>query len=298
MDFNNLKFLAGIVFMLSQITGACPQSILSFANAVSAGPQATPVASLDPHASQSLNFGVVFGVSIRLIKPIAINGETFYVLNTVDTDVVVGTKHHVLGQIFRQNGETDEMHRSVVIKNYKITLLNTPELIALRQALGVHVPASWNMSSANLASATAVSDTDHHNVSLTSDQIFTDGGGVYDGIAIVRVQRTTAPSTPMHQNFVITPAHKLPAITAQSTVRKNFSPNDPLDCSLNVNCISREEVVAKMRARWLSFSSKTVFSNQCLAAISRIEGWQVWNFWSNEQRTGAAQVQMSVCNQK
>ena len=92
MDFNNLKFLAGIVFMLSQITGACPQSILSFANAVSAGPQATPVASLDPHASQSLNFGVVFGVSIRLIKPIAINGETFYVLNTVDTDVVVGTK--------------------------------------------------------------------------------------------------------------------------------------------------------------------------------------------------------------
>ena len=251
-----------------------------------------------PNNAGSIAFGVVRDESVRLIKPISAGGEVYYVLNTVSTDAIGGTSRRALGRVFGRVRGTDELHRSVIVKGYKITLLNTPELIIFRRTLGFHVPESWNMSSANLASATAVSDTDHHNVALTSEQIFTDGGGVYDGIAIVRVQRTTAPPTPTHQNFVITPAHNPPANTAQRTVRKNFSPNDPLDCSVNVNCVSREEVVAKMRARWLSFSSKKVFSNQCRAAISRIEGWQVWNFWSNEQRTGAAQVQMSDCNQK
>ena len=192
----------------------------------------------------------------------------------------------------------------MIVKGYKITLLNTPELIVFRRVLGYRVPQNWHMSAANLASATAVSDADHHNVSLTSEEVFTDGGGIYDAVAIVKVQQANAPTSSAYSahptlardGFEITPARNLPIDTAGTPHRKPFDPNDPLDCSVNVNCTVKEDVVGKMRARWVKYSSKTVFSNECLVAISRVEGWQIWSAWSNDTRIGVAQPQMSVCN--
>ena len=259
-----------------------------------------------PDNAGSIDFGVVRDESVRLIKPISAGNEVYYILNTASTDTVGGTSRRALGRVFGRVRGTDEMHRSVIVKGYKITLLNTPELIIFRKVLGYRAPQNWHMSAANLASATAVSDTDHHNVSLTTEEIFTDGGGIYDGVAIVKIQRTNAPSTSAYSahptleidGFEIAPARNSPTKSVSTPHRKPFDPNDPLDCNVNVNCTVKDDVVSKMRARWVKYSSKTVFSNECLAAISRVEGWQIWVRWSNEQRIGVSQPQMSVCNAK
>jgi hypothetical protein len=64
-----------------------------------------------------------------------------------------------------------------------------------------------------------------------------------------------------------------------------------LSCGLNVRCANQADVVAKMKVRWVAYSSKTNYSNPCFQAINRVQriNAQVWDI-------GMAQQQMEVCN--
>jgi hypothetical protein len=66
----------------------------------------------------------------------------------------------------------------------------------------------------------------------------------------------------------------------------------PLKCGQTVNCNDRKDVHAKMRARYVNFSSKTPYAGMCREAIVR-----VLNLPRQVQfEAGIIAPQMEVCN--
>lgn len=76
----------------------------------------------------------------------------------------------------------------------------------------------------------------------------------------------------------------------------SYDGSEPLRCGRNVNCSSQAEVVRKMRARWVNFSSNTHFSSACLDAIGRMRSMHpaAWG----DGHPGWVQPQMDVCNMR
>jgi hypothetical protein len=72
-----------------------------------------------------------------------------------------------------------------------------------------------------------------------------------------------------------------------------FDGKSPMRCGVNVNCENQADVVAKMKTRWVVYSSKTNYSDPCFQSINRVQriNPQVWD-------AGMAQQQMEVCNMK
>jgi hypothetical protein len=84
--------------------------------------------------------------------------------------------------------------------------------------------------------------------------------------------------------FVATPL-------THSQSANTYDGKSALQCGANVNCTSQADVVAKMKTRWVVYSSKTNYNDPCFQAINRVQRIhsQVWN-------AGMAQQQMEVCN--
>jgi hypothetical protein len=78
---------------------------------------------------------------------------------------------------------------------------------------------------------------------------------------------------------------------SNSQTSAKYDGKSPLQCGTNVNCANQADVVAKMKVRWVTYSSKTNYSDPCFKAINRVQGInaQVWD-------AGMAQQQMEVCN--
>lgn len=131
--------------------------------------------------------GPVNGVNVTLIRGISVDGVSYYILNAIDqSDSIYEVNHGRLNIIFNNGMATDDTQREVVINGYRLALLNTNEIAELRGKFSFRDPMGWNISGRNIASATYASGG-HHNVSFNSENIFTDGGGVYGGVALVRI---------------------------------------------------------------------------------------------------------------
>jgi uncharacterized protein len=160
----------------------------------------SPPLSVNPNISQAqqVDLGMISGVSVRLISPVNVGGKIYYVLNTTNTNNTDESNRKTLNKLFNKGKDTNDSERVLKFEKNTIVLLNTQEISRLREALGYKLPSQWKIG--NVASATKVGPNTHHNVALTSKDIFTNGGGVYGGVAIVQLNPTEpvnlADSTP------------------------------------------------------------------------------------------------------
>jgi uncharacterized protein len=183
--------------------GAQPQAA-AMAQAPSQQAQKTttpsPTVSVNPNISQAqqVDLGMISGISVRLISPVNVGGKVYYVLNTTNTNITDESNRKTLNNLFNKGKDTSDSERVLKFEKNTIVLLNTQEISRLREALGYKLPPQWKIG--NVASATKVGPNTHHNVALTSKDIFTNGGGVYGGVAIVQLNPTEpinlADSTP------------------------------------------------------------------------------------------------------
>lgn len=135
--------------------------------------------------AQQVDLGVISGIPVRLISPVTVQGKVYYVLNTTNTNNTDESNRKTLNKLFNEGKDTTDSERILKVGNNKVVLLNTQEISELREALGYKLPSQWKIG--NVASATKVAPNVHHNVSMNSKDIFTDGGGVYGGVALVRL---------------------------------------------------------------------------------------------------------------
>jgi methionine-rich copper-binding protein CopC len=161
-------------------------------------------AAVTSNASTSLQLGTVSGVNLSLISPVTLaNGKKYYIVDLNKDGVITSDDHisHVtLDQLFNNgNDRTDTQAsgavagvddaRTVIVNGYTLVNPTTTELIAIRTEKANVLPTGWH--DANYATATLVSSNVHHNVSFTTNTIYTNlNDTVYPGAFVVQVLGT------------------------------------------------------------------------------------------------------------
>jgi len=294
----NKPAFRGICALALGLAFAYPSSLLAKPNA-----SAQHRASRPTPDSRRINLGAVNGVNVSLVRGISVNGEAYYIVNIVDqSDSVNEAKHGILNVVFNNGQDTDDNNRYLDARGYRVSLLNTPEIVSLRRSFSHQDPYGWDINGRNIASATLLMSGSHHNVSFSNDDIFNDGGGVYGGVALVKVVSAPpqyilpAPARIAHQQSVQMPQSN---VANPTSARRPVAYNgqSELVCGENVDCENLNEIVAKMRKRWMASSSSTPYSIKCLEAIDRMSKFTVqWQVWSADQHRGIGQGQMNICN--
>jgi hypothetical protein len=180
------------------------QSVFSDASAPVAGSDGNP---------DILDLGTVQGMRLLLRHPVTLpNGKTYYVVDGDANGVIdhPDSGGHVLtDKLFNAGADTFDTQpsgavagvddaRTVVLPDYTVVMPTTSELTTLRNTLNLKTPEGWPGAGYNYASATRVSADVHQNVSLSSNDIFTnlyDSYG-YNGIYAFQVLKNPPGAAP------------------------------------------------------------------------------------------------------
>lgn len=194
---------------------------------------------LGPHAS---------GKTIFLIGGINLNGKKYYVLNIKDNSKnAYEINHRDLNDIFSTNGSTSSDDRTIFLKDHLVRLLNNSEILSLRSQLNFSPPNEWQINGRNIASSTRNDKGHHYNISLQTNASFTDGGGVYGGVAIVEVIGAANPPV-----YVVKPAN-IAGINTSSSAQVGVNRIDRAIDTLGVagwaRCVAADTTVAALIVR-------------------------------------------------